>query len=103
MVLRLDILHTRFPLDKAQVVSFVSKNIAMYLVKITPSDVGKTCYVTKAKDSSLKYIDCLPCKYNTPCEKQLVGIPSAAFFAYKLLNKKFDTQFKVKFALSIYH
>lgn len=84
MVLRLDILHTRFPLDKGQVVSFVSKNIAIYLVKITPSDVGKTCYVTKAKDSSLKNVGCLPCKYNTPCEKQLVGIPSAVFFAYEM-------------------
>ena len=79
MVLRLDILHTRFPLDKAPDVSFVSKNIAMYLVKITPSDVGKTCYVTKAKDSSFKNIDCLPCKDNAPCEKQLVGVPSTVF------------------------
>ena len=74
MVTRLDLFATRFPMDILPEVAFMSKNIAVYVARILPSDVaGKMCFVTRGKRSRLKDIDCLPCKFNTSCEKQMVG------------------------------
>ena len=74
MVILLDLLATRFPMDIITDVEFISKNIYVYVVRISPSDdTGKMCFVTTDKRSRLKYIDCLPCQYNSSCEKQMVG------------------------------
>ena len=78
MVIVLDLLATRFPLDPLSDanVEFVSNNIAVYVVQIIDSDVvGKMCYVTSSgKGSTLKDINCLPCIYNNSCGKQMVGV-----------------------------
>ena len=75
MVILLDLLATRFPMDIVPDVTFVSKNIAVYVVRISQSDVvGKMCYAATDKRSRLEDIDCLPCRYNTSCEKQMVGV-----------------------------
>lgn len=78
MVIVLDLLATRFPLDPLDdaYVEFVSNNIAVYVVQIMKSDVaGKMCYVTSVgKGSRLKDINCLPCVYNKSCGKQMVGV-----------------------------
>lgn len=53
--------------------SFISKNIAVYVVQISQIErAGKMCYVTTGKDSKLKDIDCLPCVYNISCKNQMV-------------------------------
>ena len=75
MVINLNLLATRFPMDLLSDMAFLSKNIAVYVVQISQIELaGKMCYVTTRKDSSLKDIDCLPCIYNTSCKKQMVCI-----------------------------
>ena len=75
MVILLNLFATRFPMDIRRDEAFVSKNIAVYVVRISQSDVvGKMCYATTDKHSRLEDIDCLPCRYNTSCEKQMVGM-----------------------------
>lgn len=75
MVILLDLLATRFPMDLLSDMAFVSKNIAAYVVQISQIElVGKMCYVTTGTDSRLKDIDCLPCVYNTSCKKQMVCV-----------------------------
>ena len=77
MVIHLDLLATRFPMDLQRNETFtcVSKNIAVYVVQISQSKRGgNMCYVTTGKDSRLKDIDCSPCVYNISCKKQMVCI-----------------------------
>lgn len=79
MVINLNLLATRFPMDLLSDMAFVSKNIAVYVVQISQIELaGKMCYVTTGKDSSLKDIDCLPCIYNISCKKQMVCIHPVA-------------------------
>ena len=74
MVLQLIALHSRFPSDIGQIVSYVSENIATYLIPIKPNyHVGnKMCFVDTGIHSSFTNINCLPCKDFTSCEKQMV-------------------------------
>ena len=75
MVILLDQLAKRFPMDLHSDMSYVSKNIAVYVVQISQIELaGKMCYVTTGKDSRLKDIDCLPCVYNISCKNQMVCI-----------------------------
>lgn len=75
MVIFLDVLATRFPMDLQSDMAFISKNIAVYVVQISQIELdGKMCYVTTGKDSKLKDIDCLPCVYNKSCKNQMVCI-----------------------------
>lgn len=73
MVLQLIALHSRFPSDIGQIVSYVSENIATYLIPIKPNyHVGnKMCFVDTGIHSSFTSINCLPCKDFTSCEKQM--------------------------------
>ena len=73
MVIFLDVLATRFPMDLQSDKAFISKNIAVYVVQISQMERGgKMCYVTTGKDSKLKDIGCLPCVYNISCKNQMV-------------------------------
>ena len=87
MVINLNLLATRFPMDLLSDMAFLSKNIAVYVVQISQIELaGKMCYVTTRKDSSLKDIDCLPCIYNTSCKKQMVCIHPTLCWTASIVN-----------------
>lgn len=73
MVILLDLFSTRFPMDILPDVTFVTNNIAVYVERISPNVTGKLCYATVDSKSRLNDIDCLPCRYNSSCGRQMVS------------------------------
>lgn len=74
MVILLDLFSTRFPMDILPDLTFVTNNIAVYVERISPNNVtGKMCYVTVDSKSRLNDINCLPCRNNSSCGRQMVS------------------------------